>query len=266
LNPIAIVLILFAQLDLESLTKSVTEISDRLTKIEKLLEKPEPDKLIPIPDGEQSGLQLVDSKGQPLANAQDGRQFKVIASAAGKWSWQTLSPEDDVDVTESPDRLVCTLRNGADPERNPTILYVAHVTEAGNLATRIVRCGNGPRPPPVPDGDDDGDSKPLPPVTAKVGAVYLVWDAADSKATDVWPVIKDVPYWTKLRTSGVTAMTYLPTTEDEIGKWALEQMKARGIPPPAIVLTDKDRFLLDVVKLPASTAGVDAVIKRLGGT
>jgi hypothetical protein len=257
LNPIAIVLILLAQLDIESLTKSVTEIGERLAVIEKLLEKPGPDKLIPIPDGEQSGLQLVDSKGQPLTNAQDGRQFKIIASGAGKWSWQTLSPEDDVDVTESPDRLVCTLRNGAE-------LYVAHVTEAGDLATRIVRCGNGPRPPPVPDGDDDG--KPLPPVTTKVGAVYVVWDAADSKATDVWPVIKDIPYWTKLRTGGVTAMTYPPTTEDEIGKWALEQMKARGIPPPAIVLTDKDRFLLDVVKLPASTAGVDAVIKRLGGT
>ena len=42
-------------------------------------------------------------------------------------------------------------------------------------------------------------------------------------------------------------------------------MRAKGIPPPAIVLVDKERFLLDVVALPKSVAGVDAAISKVGG-
>lgn len=252
MNSIAIVLILFAQIDVDSLTKAITDIGERLTKLERLLPKDDPDKLTPIPSGD--GLQLLDSRGQAITEVKDGRQFRIVAPSAGKWSFKTLSPDADVDVTESPSQLVCTLRNGAG-------LFVAHVTETGSdLTTIIVQCGHGPQPPP--DDPVVPDDKPV--VKHKVGGVYLVWEPS-TVTPEQSSVISDLGYWTKLRASGVTAYTYLPTTADELGKWTLEQMRAKGIPPPAIVLVDKDRFLLDVVALPKSVAGVEAAILKVGG-
>lgn len=250
----AIVLILFTQLDVDALTKAITDIGERLTKLERLLPKDEPDKLTPIPTGD--GLQLLDSRGVAITEVKDGRQFKIVASAAGKWSFKTLSPDADVDVTESPSQLVCTLRNGAG-------LFVAHVTETtSDLTTIIVQCGHGPQPPPKPDDPVEPDD-PKPITNHKVGGVYLVWEPS-TVTPEQSSVIADLGYWTKLRTSGVTAYTYLPTTADELGKWTLEQMRAKGIPPPAIVLVDKDRFLLDVVALPKSVTGVEAAIAKAG--
>lgn len=104
----AIILILFAQLDVDSLTKAITDIGERLTKLERLLPKDEPDKLTPIPSGD--GLQLLDSRGVSITEVKDGRQFKIVASAAGKWAVKCESPADDYDVTESPEQLICTLR------------------------------------------------------------------------------------------------------------------------------------------------------------
>jgi hypothetical protein len=253
-NPFALILILFAQLDVDSLTKAVTDIGARLSKLERLLPKDEPDKLTPIPPGD--GLQLLDSRGVALTEVKDGRQFRIVASAAGKWSFKTSAPDDDYDVTELPTQLICTLRNGAK-------LFVAHVTETGSdLTTIIVQCGNGPRPPPKPVDPVEPDDKPI--STHKVGGVYLVWEPS-TVTPEQSSVIADLGYWTKLRASGVTTYTYLPTTADELGKWTLEQMRAKGIPPPAIVLVDKGRFLLDVVALPKSVQAVDAVIAKAGG-
>jgi hypothetical protein len=248
-NPIAIVLILFAQLDIESLTKSVTDISDRLTVIEKLLEKPEPDKLIPIPDGEQSGLQLVDSKGLPLANAQDGRQFKIIASAAGKWSWQTLSPEDDVDVTESPDRLVCTLRNGAE-------LYVAHVTETNDLATRIVRCGNGPRPPP--------DDEKIVPVKQRKLFIAVVEDVRN-RSPETAQTLSDLEAWNAFRDKGHEWRFYDQSTMETRGVRAVKAAGATVFDPPRLVIHDlEDGSLVTAVTLPTMDE-VQKLVTKLGG-
>lgn len=142
MNSIAIFLILFAQLDVDALAKAITDIGERLTKLERLLPKDDTDELTPIPSGD--GLQLLDSRGQAITEIKDGRQFRIVAPSAGKWSLKTLSPDADVDVTESPSQLVCTLRNGAG-------LFVAHVTETGgDLTTIIVQCGHGPQPPPKP--------------------------------------------------------------------------------------------------------------------
>lgn len=255
MNSIAIILILFAQIDVDSLTKAISDIGERLTKLERLLPKDDADKLTPIPSGD--GLQLLDSRGVAITDVKDGRQFRIVAPSAGKWSFKTLSPDADVDVTESPSQLVCTLRNGAG-------LFVAHVTETGSdLTTIIVQCGHGPQPPPKPTPVDPVE--PDKPVTNhKVGGVYLVWEPS-AVTPEQSSVIADLGYWTKLRASGVAAYTYLPTTADELGKWTLEQMRAKGIPPPAIVLVDKDRFLLDVVALPKSVAGVEAAILKVGG-
>lgn len=148
----AVIIILFAQLDVDALTKAITDIGERLTKLERLLPKDDADKLTPIPPVD--GLQLLDSRGQAITDVKDGRQFRIVAPSAGKWSFKTTAPDADVDVTESPSQLVCTLRNGAG-------LFVAHVTETGDLATIIVQCGNGPRPPPKPVDPVDPDKLKL---------------------------------------------------------------------------------------------------------
>ena len=225
------------------------QIKDLHDRIEQLIKPPAP---VPVPTPIATDLKIVDSSGKEIANPiGSGKQVKVIASGAGKWLIQTESPADDYDVFEYPDHLICTLRNGAK-------LAVSHATESPLSVTGIlVRCQDAPRPPPEPI-DPKPDDKT---VKHTVGGVYLVWEPSTVTA-DQSIVINDQAFWAKVRASGVTAYTYLPTTADELGKWTLEQMKAKGIPPPAIVLVDKDRFLIDVVRLPGSVGEIERLMGR----
>jgi hypothetical protein len=159
-----------------------------------------------------------------------------------------------VSVFTYPDHCIVTLSGGA-------AVSLSHASPTSH-AMILVRCQDAPRPPPGPIPVDPIDDKPI--TTHKVGGVYLVWEPS-TVTPEQSSVINDIAYWSRLRTAGVIAYTYLPTTADELGKWTLEQMRAKGIPPPAIVLVDKDRFLLDVVPLPKSVAAVDAVIAKAGG-
>lgn len=236
----------------------IRDMEEQIRKLlDELAKKHEPPAPTPVPSPSAS-IKVVDSSGKELTTPiEAGRQFKVVASVAGKWAITSESPTTDYDVMEYPDHLVCVLRNGAK-------LSISHATETPLTLTAImVKCQDAPRPPPVPIPVD-----PVEPdkhvTNHKVGGVYLVWEPS-SVTPEQSSVIADLGYWTKLRTSGVTAYTYLPTTADELGKWTLEQMRAKGIPPPAIVLVDKERFLLDVVALPKSVAGVDAAISKVGG-
>lgn len=237
--------------------QKIADMQEQIRKLmDELAKKHEPPP-VPVPTPTAS-IKVVDSTGKPLADPIDaGRQFKVVASVAGKWAVTSESPTTDYDVMEYPDHLVCVLRNGAK-------LSISHATESPLTLTAImVKCQDAPRPPPTPIPVDPVE--PDKPVTNhKVGGVYLVWEPS-AVTPEQSSVIADLGYWTKLRASGVTAYTYLPTTADELGKWTLEQMLAKGIPLPAIVLVDKDRFLLDVVALPKSVAGVDAAISKAGG-
>lgn len=238
----------------------IKDMEEQIRKLlDELAKKHEPKPPEPVTPPVAS-IKVVDSSGKELTTPiEAGRQFKVVASVAGKWAITSESPTTDYDVMEYPDHLVCVLRNGAK-------LSIAHATEAPLMLTAImVKCQDAPRPPPGPkpvDPVEPDDKKPI--TTHKVGGVYLVWEPS-AVTPEQSSVIADLDYWTKLRASGVTAYTYLPTTADELGKWTLEQMRAKGIPPPAIVLVDKDRFLLDVVALPKSVTGVEAAIAKVGG-
>ena len=238
--------------------QKIADMQEQIRKLmDELAKKHEPPAPVPVP-APTASIKVVDSSGKVLADPiEAGRQFKVVASVAGKWAITSEAPATDYDVMEYPDQLVCVLRNGAK-------LSISHATEAPLTLTAImVKCQDAPRPPPTPIPVDPVE--PDKPVTKhKVGGVYLVWEPS-AVTPEQSSVISDLAYWTKLRASGVTAYTYLPTTADELGKWTLEQMRAKGIPPPAIVLVDKDRFLLDVVALPKSVAGVDAAISKVGG-
>ena len=231
-------------------------IKDLRDKIEQLIKPPAP---VPVPTPIATDLKIVDSSGKVLTNPiESGKQVKVVASGAGKWLIQTESPADEYDVTEYPDHLICTLRNGAK-------LAISHATESPLSVTGImVKCQDAPRPPPVPVPVDPVEPDKKQSTTHKVGAIYICVNPGQT-SVDESIVIKDLPYWDNLRATGITVSMHTPSAADEIGKWALEQMKAKGIPPPAMVMVDKDRFLLDVVPVPKNVAGVEAAISKVGG-
>ncbi len=234
-------------------------IADMEAQIRKLLDeiakKHEPPPPVPVPTPVTS-LKVLDSTGKELTQPiESGRQFKVASTTAGKWSVTSESPTTDYDVTEYPDHLVCVLRNGAK-------LSISHATESPlTLVAIMVRCQDAPRPPPVPVPVEPVEPDKKQATTHKVGGIYICVNPGQT-SVDESIVIKDLPYWDNLRATGITVSMHTPSAADEVGKWALEQMKAKGIPPPAMVMVDKDRFLLDVVPVPKSTAAVDAIISR----
>lgn len=240
-------------------TPDQQRIADMEAQIRKLLDeiakKHEPPPPVPVPTPVTS-LKVLDSTGKELTQPiESGRQFKVASTTAGKWSVTSESPTTDYDVTEYPDHLVCVLRNGAK-------LSISHATESPlTLVAIMVRCQDAPRPPPVPVPVEPVEPDKKQATTHKVGGIYICVNPGQT-SVDESIVIKDLPYWDNLRATGIAVSMHTPSAADEIGKWALEQMKAKGIPPPAMVLVDKDRFLLDVVPVPKSTAAVDAIISK----
>ncbi len=237
-------------------------IADMEAQIRKLLDelakKHEPPPPVPVPTPSAS-LKVLDSTGKEITQPiEAGRQFKVSSTTAGKWSVTSESPATDYDVTEYPDHLVCVLRNGAK-------LSISHATESPlTLVAIMVRCQDSPRPPPVPVPVDPVEPDKKQTTQHKVGGIYICVNPGQT-SVDESIVIKDLPYWDGLRATGITVSLHTPSAADEIGKWALEQMRAKGIPPPAMVLVDKDRFLLDVVPVPKSVQAVEAVIAKAGG-
>lgn len=246
MSQFALILILFAQLDVDALTKAVTDIGERLSKLERLLPKDEPDKLTPIPTGD--GLQLLDSRGTPLTEVKDGRQFKIVASSSGKWSFKTLSPDTDVDVTESPSQLVCTLRNGAG-------LFVAHVTDTtSDLTTIIVQCGNGPRPPPI----DDSKVTPTKPRKLFIAVVEDVRNRSPETAT----TLSDLEAWNSFRDKGHEWRFYDQSTQETRGLRAVAAAKTQAFDPPQIVIHDSAGAFVFSGQLP-NMAGVNELVARL---
>ena len=242
---IAVILILFAQLDVDALTKAITDIGERLTKLERLLPKDDSDKLTPIPSG--NGLQLLDSRGQAITEVTDGRQFRIVASAAGKWSFKTLSPDADVDVTESPSQLVCTLRNGAG-------LFVAHVTETGSdLTTIIVQCGHGPQPPP-----DDSKVTPRKPRKLFIAVVEDVRNRSPETAT----TLSDLEAWNAFRDRGHEWRFYDQSTQETRGLRAVGAAKTSTFDPPQIVIHDVSGAFVFAGQLP-NMEGVNELVARL---
>ena len=151
-------------------------IADMEQQIKKLLDelakKHEPPAPLPVPP---ASIKLVDSTGKPLTDPiEAGRQFKVVASVAGKWAITSESPTTDYDVMEYPDHLVCVLRNGAK-------LSISHATEAPLTLTAImVKCQDAPRPPPVdPEKPVVDDTKPKPVSTT------AEWSSAVAKEAEV---------------------------------------------------------------------------------
>lgn len=244
----AVILILCAQLDVDSLTKAITDIGERLTKLERLLPKDdEPDKLTPIPTGD--GLQLLDSRGVAITEVKDGRQFRIVASGAGKWAVKCESPVDDYDVTESPEQLICTLRNGA-------VLFVAHSTDPGNsLTALIVRCGHGPQPPPKPD---DGKATPLKPRKLFIAVVEDVRNRSPETAT----TLSDLEAWNSFRDKGHEWRFYDASTQETRGLRAVAAAKTSTFDPPQIVIHDSAGAFVFAGQL-LNMAGVNELVARL---
>ena len=121
----------------------IADMQEQIRKLmDELAKKHEPPAPVPVPP---ASIKVVDSSGKVLADPiEAGRQFKVVASVAGKWAITSESPTTDYDVMEYPDHLVCVLRNGAK-------LSISHATEAPLTLTAImVKCQDAPRPPPTP--------------------------------------------------------------------------------------------------------------------
>lgn len=142
--------------------QKIADMQEQIRKLmEELAKKHEPPAPVPVPP---SSINVVDSSGKVLADPiEAGRQFKVVASVAGKWAITSESPATDYDVMEYPDHLVCVLRNGAK-------LSISHATEAPLTLTAImVRCQDAPRPPPTPIPVD-----PVEPDKPKLGMRVLM--------------------------------------------------------------------------------------------
>lgn len=142
--------------------QKIADMQEQIRKLmDELAKKHEPPAPVPVPP---SSIKVVDSSGKVLADPiEAGRQFKVVASVAGKWAITSESPTTDYDVMEYPDHLVCVLRNGAK-------LSISHATEAPLTLTAImVKCQDAPRPPPTPIPVD-----PVDPDKPKLGMRVLM--------------------------------------------------------------------------------------------
>lgn len=140
----------------------IADMQEQIRKLmDELAKKHEPPAPVPVPP---ASIKVVDSSGKVLADPiEAGRQFKVVASVAGKWAITSESPTTDYDVMEYPDHLVCVLRNGAK-------LSISHATESPLTLTAImVKCLDAPRPPPTPIPDD-----PVEPDKPKLGMRVLM--------------------------------------------------------------------------------------------
>jgi hypothetical protein len=244
-------------------TPDQQRIADMEAQIRKLLDeiakKHEPPAPVPVLDG----LKIVDAAGKPITgDIPSGQSVKVQAGSPGDFAWVVNRGDSStVSVFKYPDHCIVTLTL-KDGQTSPEVTF-SHKTD-NTHAMIIVRCQDAPRPPPVPIPVEPVEPDKKQVSTHKVGGIYICVSPGQT-SVDESIVIKDLPYWDGLRATGITVSMHTPSAVDEIGKWALEQMRAKGIPPPAIVLVDKDRFLLDVVPVPKSTAAVDAVIAKAGG-
>jgi hypothetical protein len=244
-------------------TPDQQRIADMEQQIRKLLDelakKHEPSPPSPQPDG----LKIVDAAGKPITgDIPSGQSVKIQAGSPGDFAWVVNRGDSStVSVFKYPDHCIVTLTL-RDGQPSPEVTF-SHKTD-NTHAMIIVKCQDAPRPPPVPVPVDPVEPDKKQVSTHKVGGIYICVNPGQT-SVDESIVIKDLSYWDNLRAIGITVSMHTPSAADEIGKWALEQMKAKGIPPPAMVLVDKDRFLLDVVPVPKSTAAVDAVIAKAGG-
>lgn len=118
----------------------------------------------------------------------------------------------------------------------------------------------GAQPPP-PD-PDPVDPPPVPPVAAKVWAVVVEETGERTVATA--KVLGDLGYWKTVRDRGHNWRFYDKDSAD--AKARKYPQAAAGVGLPALLILDATTGkVLKAVKLPATTAGIDALLKEVTG-
>lgn len=144
------------------------------------------------------------------------------------------------------------------PGDTPTI-----VTEAKGLTVTFV----GERKA-VPD--DEKKAGPVPPPAPAPEAVALVVAVVEEGAARTAAqakVLGDTNYWQNLKTRGHKYFHYKMTSSELAGLGYLDEMKAQGVTPPALLvmapLPGTDTATVRACEgLPKSTGEIDAVLKR----
>jgi len=113
--------------------------------------------------------------------------------------------------------------------------------------------GKDDPPPPVPDPKPKPDPAPAP-----AGPLWLiVVEETGERTPETAAVLGDAAYWLALRAKGHKFRFY---DRDSADAKRLGYVKAAGDALPALVVLDATGAVVKAVKLPATTAGVDAMI------
>lgn len=128
--------------------------------------------------------------------------------------------------------------------------------------TLDVDAGDGPRPPPVPPDPKPvpPDPKPKPP-TGEVAWLVVVEETAQRTPATA-KVLGDLAYWQGLKARGVEWRHYDKDAPEAKSRNYSQFADESGL--PSLLLLTKTGERLKVVRLPATTAGIDSLLKEFG--
>ena len=122
-----------------------------------------------------------------------------------------------------------------------------------DVVRRLIDSQVGPRPPPIPDPKPQPKPEPL----AGVAWAVILEESAQ-RTPEIAAVLGDLKYWQGLKAKGIDWRVYDKDSPDAKSKGFLEFAAPVGL--PALLLMDATGKVLRGVKLPATTAGVDAIL------
>lgn len=162
---------------------------------------------------------------------------------------------------KQPDRLI--LLTPKTPGEIRIFQGVAKDSRFAFLKLRI-QVGNGPQPPP-PD-PDDGDSDTDPPVVTTQPLKLSVVHNPRQIKPDTASVLTALSAWNDLKLKGNDWVFFSENTPEVKGKKAIDAMKRKGVPPPALVIDSlKTGDNIAVVPLPKSIDELNKLVKKYGG-
>lgn len=143
------------------------------------------------------------------------------------------------------------------------------VTQKGkSLAWCLVKAGLGPKPPPKPDPTPD--PKPDPKPNPKLDSLYVVaiWESTDSTPA-IAKVMKDLGFWIALEQMGCQWFQIDKDQKDGKGTPLIDvhgyrqHMDKVGL--PCLIFMDRTGNVLDVTRMPDTTAKIREQVKSFMG-
>ena len=226
------------------------------------------------------GVKIIDSRGNPVTGlVEEGRQFSVIASGT---TTLYAVPDSDADVTIiSKQQLVCTLHNG-------TLLQIIVLNNGVEPTLIKIQCNKGAQPPPPPPFNQPNPApfiqpqpftnpqpQPQPAPKQRLMQLSVVEDPLHRTAATV-SILNNITIWNKYLSKGHQFKTYaampdpqdatkiVTATSEPKGIKAVNAVVAKGIPLPALVMSDLvTGDILTVVPLPTNDT-LDSVLTSNG--